>query len=55
MILEEEDMERQHRGESNLIIVNNKIVARRTVLTTMGSVDQTAHQQATASPSVDNN
>ena len=46
--------ERQLRGESNLIIVNNKIV-RRNAPTIMGSLDRILQKQAAPSPPVDNN
>jgi len=47
--------ERQLRGESNLIIVNNKIVTRRNVWMSTGSVNQMVQQQVAASLSVNDN
>jgi len=47
--------ERQLRRESNLTIVNNKIVTRRNVLKRTGSVNQMVQQQVAASPTVNDN
>jgi len=47
--------ERQLQGESNLTIVNNKIVTQRNVLMRTGSVNQMVQQQVAASPTVNDN